>query len=304
MTLIFSDGIPSDESEMWRVWNKTAYPIATHLIMPIGWLTENEASVALMRALCRGGGRFTCGDTVAELKSGVVTAMAKEPMPYVATARRLPDVSRQVFNGADAAKNHAAVNDRVVELGDEVADVQADVFELQQRQIITDTFNQIISGSDAVAVEAIGVQRERAAVDKESRENASAALTNGLAKLGACILGAVGVGIENRLLASESARQRPAEHAAAPQIGGVTINRELLNRTAAISLARANKTAALPPPSMEPVERPARSKAPAIQAPPSQKPLALSPPHVAASARPLPTSAVIVRKRIFNNDEE
>ena len=86
MTLIFSDGIPSDEDEMWRVWHDTSFPIATHLCLPLHWLDENQASVDVMRALCRGGGKFTCGDTVAELNMGVVQAMAKEPIPYVATA--------------------------------------------------------------------------------------------------------------------------------------------------------------------------------------------------------------------------
>jgi len=274
--------------------------------MDAATMAVNSPSVELMRALCRGGGKFTCGDTVADLKSGVVQAVAKEPMPYVATARRLPDVSQQVFNGADAAKNHAVINDRVVELGDEVADVQADVFELQQRQIIAEAFTQIISGEDALAAEAIGVQRARAEVDKESRENASAALTNGLAKLGACILGAVGVGIENRLIRQEAARQLPAEHAAAPQIGRVTINHGLLNRTAAISAARAVKSPALPPPSMEPVALPARSNAPAALTPPSQRLLASSAPRVEASVRTTPANqarpAVVVRKRELNKE--
>jgi hypothetical protein len=294
MVFIFSDGLPMDELAMWDVWNRTMFPISTHLCLPETWIPQNQEAARLMQALCRGGGQYTCGDTVEALKSGVTQAMGKTAncVPYVATARRLPDVSQQVFNGADAAKNHAAVNDRVIELGDEVADVQADVFELQQRQIITDTFNQILSGSDALAAEAISVQRERAAVDKESRANASAALTNGLAKLGACILGAVGVGIENRLMRQEAARQLPAEHAAAPQIGRVTINRELLHKTAAISAARSTKTAALPAPSAAPVSLPAPTivERSAIAAP-SPAPLLL--PH----NRPV----VVVRKRIFNN---
>lgn len=215
--------------------------------------------------------------------------MAKEPTPYVAAPRRLPDVSRQVFNGADAAKNRAAVNDRVIELGDELSDVQSDLFELQQRQIIAETFNQIVSNSDALAAEAIGVQRDRAAADRESRANAANALTNGLAKLGACIVGAVKTTVEARLAQQETVRQLPAERAEAPQIGRATINRELLNKTAAISAARPAKTAALPSP----------SSAPALPAPSKPQVAARPAPLLLTHSRP----AIVVRKRIFNNAE-
>ena len=72
MTLIFSDGIPSDPDQMWRVWHATTFPIATHLALSWRWVQERPATVALMRDLCRGGGDYTFGDEIEDMKRGVI----------------------------------------------------------------------------------------------------------------------------------------------------------------------------------------------------------------------------------------
>jgi hypothetical protein len=309
MVFIFSDGLPMDEYRMWNVWNKTTFPISTHLCLPETWIPQNQGAADVMQKLCRGGGQYTYGDTYEALQSGVAQAMAKTVVPYVATARRLPDVSQQVLTGVEAAKNHAAVNERVVELGDDVSEAKADISELQARQIIADAFHQTVSGIDARTVEAIGVQRARDCTDKAAQQAFKADLSGGLLRLSAGILNAIGVGIDNRMARSEAARQAPQNGAEAPLIEHQGMDMGMLNRVGAIAAARAVKDAALPPPEREAVALPARSNGRAIQtppaqaalAPPSQQALALSAPRGPSTAV-APRGSVVVRKRIYASE--
>ena len=51
-------------------------------------------------------------------------------------ARRLPDYTDQLQTGVERARNKANVNKRIIELGEELADAQHDIGELQGRQTI------------------------------------------------------------------------------------------------------------------------------------------------------------------------
>ena len=179
--------------------------------------------------------------------------MADHNSGRCASPRRLPDLSQQIASGMEQARNRAAVNNRVVELGEEIADAQHDIGELQQRQIINDTFGQMFANIDGMAAEAFNVQREQSAADKANRAAAGTALKEGLFRLAGCILGAVKGQYEQTLLDGAAARrQRPAEMAAGVQIGRVSINRDVLHRSAAIAAARSPRAPSLPSPTISP----------------------------------------------------
>ena len=192
MALIYSDGLPCDESQTWDVWRRTDFPISTHLCMSPGIIGSFPGAVQFMRDLCRGGGTFTCGEEVQDFEHGVSAAMGDETKTRrCVSPRRLPDLTPQIRTGVERAKNKAEVNKRVIELGDELADVQHDVSVLQNRAAIAGTFEDIFAQVDGMAVEAIDHQREQSKIDKEHRAAAGASLRDGLAKLGASVLGAV-----------------------------------------------------------------------------------------------------------------
>jgi hypothetical protein len=264
MTFIFSDGIPADVRAMWRVWNSTRFPIATHLCLPESWFSANEEAAQLMRDLCRGGGLFTCGNSIPQLQYGVSNAMADDDYTRRCGARRLPDYTDQLQTGVERARNKANVSKRIIELGEELADVQHDIGELQGRQTIAGSMEKVFANLDGMAVEAFDAQRSRSAADKTARAEQHEGLVAGLLGLGARILGRV-KGEYEETLRGDPARDARSERAAAVQIGRVSLNADVLHRSAAISTARAPRQAALPTPRERPLaleaprERPARA---------------------------------------------
>jgi hypothetical protein len=182
----------------------------------------------------------------------------------VCGARRLPDYTDQLQTGVERARNKANVNKRIIELGNELSDVQHDVGELQGRATIAGSLEKVFANLDGMAVEAFDQQRSRSAADKAARAEQHEGLAAGLFALGARILGRV-KGEYQETLRGDPTRDGRSERAAAVQIGRVSLNRDVLHRSAAISNARAPRQAALPAPSERPVlaiapprERPVR----------------------------------------------
>jgi hypothetical protein len=252
MTLIFSDGMPQDEHQMWAIWNATSFPISTHLCLSEEHLQDNKDAVWLMQTLCRGGGQFTYGSSIPLIQSGVSQAMANEYNP-----RALPDYTDQIETGARRARGKMGVNKRVIELGNELADVRHDVGELQGRQTISGSMEKVFANIDEMAIEAFDEQRCRKAANDAAVAEQHESLGEGLMKLGARILGRVKCEFNQAL---DTQRKGPVERAAAVQIGRVSLNRDVLHRSAAISTARTPRAAALPTPS----ERPLMIEAPRV----------------------------------------
>jgi hypothetical protein len=250
MALIYSDGLPCDGSQTWDVWRRTDFPISTHLCMVESIIECFPEAVQFMRDLCRGGGQFTYGEDVKDIEYGVNAAMGDETNTRRRAPRRLPDLTPQIRTGVERAKNKAEINKRIVELGDELADAQHDISELQGRAAVSGTFEDIFAQVDGMAVEAFEHQREQSKVDKANRAAAGASLRDGLAKLGASILGAVKGGYEQTLISGAKQRQGAAEKAAAVQIGRVRLNPAVLTKASALLAASpAKEQAALPAPS-------------------------------------------------------
>jgi hypothetical protein len=288
MTFIFSDGIPADAGAMWRVWNSTSFPIATHLCLPESWVSSNQECAQLMRALCRGGGQLTCGDSIPQLQNGVSQAMADDDYNRRCGARRLPDYTDQLQTGVERARNKANVNKRIIELGNELSDVQHDVGELQGRATIAGSLEKVFANLDGMAVEAFDVQRSRSAADKAAWAEQHEGLAHGLLALGARILGRV-KGEYEETLRGDPARDARSERAAAVQIGRVSLNKDVLHRSAAISTARSPRAAALPAPS----ERPSLAIAPPRERPSFAKATEDMPVRQSTVERPV----VVVRRR-------
>jgi hypothetical protein len=258
LVLIYSDGEPCDEDQTWAVWHRTNFPIATHYISD----SHSDRAAQYLRSLCRGGGLFTCGDSITQLQHGVSQAM-DDDYQRVCGARRLPDYSDQLKTGVERARNKANVNKRIIELGEELSDVQHDVGELQGRATIAGSLEKVFANLDGMAVEAFDQQRSRSAADKAARAEQHEGLAHGLFALGARILGRVKDEYQETLR-GDPTRDARSERAAAVQIGRVSLNQDVLHRSAAISNARAPRSAALPAPSERPLaiapprERPVR----------------------------------------------
>jgi hypothetical protein len=240
MALIYSDGLPSDESQTWEVWRRTDLPISTHLCMSPGIISSFPGAVQFMRDLCRGGGTFTCGEEVQDFEDGVSAAMGDETNARrCVSPRRLPDLTPQIRTGVERAKNKAEINKWVIELGD--------VSVLQSRAAIAGTFEDIFAQVDGMAVEAIDHQREQSQIDKAHRAAAGVSLRDGLVKLGASVLGAVKAGYEQTVLTGAKQRAVAKDTSAAVQIGKVRLDPSVLTRASAILAAEPAKQAtALP----------------------------------------------------------
>jgi hypothetical protein len=189
-------------------------------------------------------------EPASESPEAVAEPVQYEPeADYAPSPEALPDLRPQIETGVARANGKSEVNRRVVELGQEVAGVKADIHELQQRQTIAGTFEEMFAQIDAMAAEAFGVQRQQAKADSAARDAKSASLRSGLANLGATVLGAAKGRYEQALQNGAGRRQVAPGRAAAVQIGQVRINPDVLAATRVLLAATPGRTAgALPPP--------------------------------------------------------
>jgi hypothetical protein len=236
-----------------------------------GTTAEFDDLANMMAYLPDGGtGKSSSPEQIATWKHqlyGASQVMDDDDYQRVCGARRLPDYSDQLKTGVERARNKANVNKRIIELGEELSDVQHDVGELQGRATIAGSLEKVFANLDGMAVEAFDQQRSRSAADKAARAEQHEGLAAGLFALGARILGRV-KGEYQETLRGDPTRDARSERAAAVQIGRVSLNQDVLHRSAAISTARSPRAAALPAPSERPLmieaprvnDRPARSR--------------------------------------------
>jgi hypothetical protein len=249
LVLIYSDGQPSDESQTWAVWHRTSFPIATHFISASSGSVDDPAA-QYMQSLCRGGGQFTCGDSVQSIQKGATQAMSNNSNGRFAP-RQLKDLTQQIKTGVGAAQNQALVNNRILDLGSQVADAQHDLHTLQGGMAILNTFADIQAQINGQAVQAITHQQGQEAVDRQHRQSAGATLLSGLAALSAKVLGATKAGCEQTLLNGAQRSASSVDISGGAPVGQVNLNQDLLNKLSAV-MASVTPNSGLPSPTAAP----------------------------------------------------
>jgi len=169
----------------------------------------NDPGFSFMRKLCYGGGVCTAALDPGAMEQALnasmkgARAVANNPLgaPSVtAAARHIADLTPSIQQQATHLKHRVEIDSRVVELGQTVADVVANVHELQGRTIISESFTGLHAQAAGMAVDAIQNQRAQEAVDATAQEQSLAALRGSLQEGGQRALGQVKAGYEGMIL--------------------------------------------------------------------------------------------------------